>query len=322
MLSSDLEHAIAKTIAFFDVFSYPVSLAEIRDFLLQGPGNVSTADIIDALRDSSFLADIIACERGYYLLRTRQDLVGIRNQRYRIAEKKYGRALKAVQIIARVPFVRLISVVNSLAMSNADDQSDIDLFIAVQPGHVWTVRFIVTALLDIMGLRPKNDKKKDAICASFFASTDSYNMVGLQIADDPVTGLGDSYLAWWVSRCIPLYDEGGEGEKFFQANEWAASLFPYRRFYLTGRLRRVSMGIVSHSIKKSIEWFLALCGEGAERAARAIQWKILPKALREIVNSDTRVVMTDSILKFHQNDTRSEIRDQFIATCKKYGIRF
>jgi len=321
-MSAEIERAIAKTIAFFDVFSYPVSLAEIRDFLFQGRENVSTADILDTLRDSSFLADTIVCERGYYVLRGRQDLVTLRNQRYRIAEKKYARARAASKIIARVPFVRLVCVVNSLAMSNACAESDIDLFIATQPGHIWTVRFIVTALLDIMGLRPRTDKKKDAICASFFASADSYNMTGLQIIDDPATGLGDIYLAWWVSRCVPLYDEGGESAKFFQANKWAASLFPYRRAYLTSRLRMVSIGIVSRFIKKSIEWFLALFGDGAERAARAIQWKILPKALRDIVNGDTRVVMTDSILKFHQNDTRDEFREKYIATCKKYGICF
>lgn len=321
-MASDIDHAIARTIAFFDVFSYPVSLAEIRDFLFQSVASVSVADIHAALRDSFFLRERVVCTRGYYVLHGREHIVMLRNQRYRIAEKKYARALAAASLIARVPFVRLICVVNSLAMSNASIESDIDLFISTQPGRVWTIRFIVIALLQIFGLRPREDHKKDAICASFFAANDSYDFSQLQIPRDPATGLPDMYLAWWVSRCVPIYDEGREAEKFFHANIWAERVFPNRRVYRTSRLRMVHVGAGSQNAKRIVERCISFFGDMTEQAARAIQWKILPPTLRAIANIDTRVVMTDSILKFHQHDTRNEFRERFIATCKHYGIPF
>lgn len=319
-MPSDLEQTIAKTIAFFDVFSYPVNLSEIRDFLFQPTQSVLLEDIHDALRGSSYLKERIVFERGYYLLRGQESLVVLRNKRYRIAEKKYARALAATKIIARVPFVRLVCVVNSLAMSNASRESDIDLFISARAGHVWAVRFIVTALLHIMGLRPRENRKQDAICASFFVSDESYDLAELSIPHDSATGLHDLYLAWWASRCVPIYDEGGEAKKFFQANSWARSVFPYRREYLTSRLRTVSLGAGARWAKRFAERCLSLFSGSTERVARAIQWKILPQSLRAIVNKDTRVRMTDSILKFHQNDTRDDFRVRFIATCKKYDI--
>lgn len=319
-MPSDIERAIAQTIVFFDIFSYPLTLSEIRDFLFQPARNVSIADINEALRSSSFLNARIVRERGYYMVRGQERLVAVRNQRYRIAEKKYARARRAAALIARAPFVRLVCVVNSLAMSNASRESDIDLFISAQSGHVWTVRFIVTALLHIMGLRPKAGRRQDALCASFFASNDSYTMARLQIHDDTDGGLPDLYLAWWVSRCVPIYDSSDEAEKFFQANSWAASVFPYRREYRTSQLRTVELGAIARCVKAVIECCVSIFGRAAERAARSIQWSILPDSLRAIVNKDTRVVMTDSILKFHQNDTREEFRARFKSACRTYDI--
>ena len=46
--------------------------------------------------------------------------------------------------------------------------------------------------------------------------------------------------------------------------------------------------------------------------------KRLPLQLRKMANLDSRVVVTDEVLKFHDNDRRLQFRDAFESLLKRY----
>ena len=48
-----------------------------------------------------------------------------------------------------------------------------------------------------------------------------------------------------------------------------------------------------------------------ETLARRIQERRLPKQIAELANKDSRVVLNEFMLKFHENDRREEFRRQF-----------
>lgn len=54
-----------------------------------------------------------------------------------------------------------------------------------------------------------------------------------------------------------------------------------------------------------------------ERAAKWIQLRRLPARIRGMMNRDSRVIVTDFVLKFHDNDRRAEYRDKYNALCSE-----
>lgn len=62
----------------------------------------------------------------------------------------------ALRLLELFPQILLIGLCNSRAMGEADENSDIDLFIIAKKENLWTVRFIVTILTSILGVRRRN----------------------------------------------------------------------------------------------------------------------------------------------------------------------
>ena len=54
------------------------------------------------------------------------------------------------------PQIQMVALCNSRAMGEADENSDIDLFIIAKKGNLWTARCIVTVLSSLLGIRRRN----------------------------------------------------------------------------------------------------------------------------------------------------------------------
>ncbi len=82
-------------------------------------------------------------------------------------QRQIGRALA---VIRRLPFTRAIMLTGSVAEGRATELSDIDFFIQVEPGHLWSTRFFVTALLQLIGLRRTDHQIAGRICLNWFGT--------------------------------------------------------------------------------------------------------------------------------------------------------
>lgn len=321
MRTRSLEHTILSTICFFDALSYPLTITEIQEFLLFFPDEISATSIITVL-ESLCARSVIESSHGMYVLAGRRELIDLRQKKYVPNAKKYRIACRVSRLLACIPFVRMIGVVNTLAISIADEESDIDLFIVAKHKHIWLTRLLVVTLLAALKKRPTASKKKNKICTCFFASERALDFARLQIPPSLREGMPDIYFAWWVSRFVPIYDQGGYAKKVFDINTWAQELFPHRSQYLTIKERRVFLNAFEKFIKRFGELFFLCMGQASEHLARLFQLRILPQSIRTLSNLDTRVVLSDDVLKFHVRDMRESIRQKFLDTCKIYDIHF
>src|SRR3990172_6346966 len=149
-----LTEALVLTLAYFDALGMAVTAFEIWQNLIRF--KASYAEVLEELTKKP-LASIVTEARGFYSLRRPRDEVesgGIhpgyeqieqRFEKNKLSEFLWRRARSTAQWLTLVPFVRSISVANNVALDNAHPGSDIDLFITVQPGRLWTARFFVTA---------------------------------------------------------------------------------------------------------------------------------------------------------------------------------
>ncbi len=130
----DLQNAILQTVAYADVFDYPLTAREIHRYLTGIQAN--REDVEQILHESTLLPS----ENGYYTLPNRGELTRIRSRREKIAAQMWPQAIAYGRVIAHLPFVRMVAVTGSLAMNNVDRDPDIDYLIVTAAGRLWMVR--------------------------------------------------------------------------------------------------------------------------------------------------------------------------------------
>lgn len=303
-----LEQSILRTIAYFDMFNYPLTAWEIWKWGF-GPAAepYSYRAVEEELVKSPQLQEKLQQQSGLYFLQGRQGIVGTRQERYRLSLHKYKRARRYAVVLSRLPFVRAVAVCNSLATSNARAESDIDIFIITAPAHVWTVRLFAAGWAQLRKLRPQHHDRADKVCLSFFITQDVGDLSAVRNADDP-------YFTMWLATLVPLYDPQGLLEKLWQANNWALAALPHASPRAVAEQRRVRSSVLQRVLEAlaASAWF--------ERWAERFQQQRLPQHLRSLANTDTRVVLNQRMLKFHDNDRREQYAKQFTEQCARIGV--
>jgi len=294
-----LQQAIVKTLAYFDVFNFPLTDWEIYKYLY-------AEELIDKkisyfqVRETLAHLPAVEFKDGFYFLAGQSELAVLRKSRQLIAREKYQRARRVAKLFSVLPFIKMVAVCNSLAYDNTRLESDIDFFIITRANKVWTTRFYSTLLLKIFHLRPKVTNKRDKVCVNFIIGENALNLQPLMIADD-------IYFKYWIKQLVPLYNQGGIFRKFVKINDYlsqsinsAAPPFFYNK-------RKINEGTMSKFVKFILE--IINSGKWVENFCRRIQLKIMPLTLKTQAGKGTAVVINNSVLKFHEQDRRREYRD-------------
>lgn len=200
----------------------------------------------------------------------------------------------ALRLLELFPQILLIALCNSRAMGEADENSDIDLFIIAKKGNLWTVRFIVVTFTSILGVRRRNThglqkwtpeyivRTKDRFCLSFFITEEVINFDIIRLQPN------DPYLDRWIYTLIPLVNKNATYEHFMEAN-WVepSNTFTHSSWQLFWQ----KLG--------NIFWLLTFL----ENLIKKL-W--LPKTLRsyEKLGKPWWVIISDTMLKFHDQDVR------------------
>jgi hypothetical protein len=135
-----LKRAILETLAYSDVFNFPLNGAEIQRYL---PIRATVDDVANCLVQTT---DRIASSHGYYFLTGRKDLVDIREERARFSTPVFRRAIFYGRILAILPFIRMVGITGSLAVHNANEKADLDYMLVAASGRVWTARLFALLL--------------------------------------------------------------------------------------------------------------------------------------------------------------------------------
>ena len=232
---------------------------------------------------------------GFYFLAGREETLTTRHERYNIADKKFKRALKAAWWFGRLPWIKLVCLANQIGAHNMRAEGDLDFFIVTSPRRLWLARFFLNSVLTILNLRPTSRKFNNTLCLSFWVAGDNLDLSAYRLADDP-------YFRYWLAGLTPLLNRDATYEKLIAANGWLTQELPNWQPLAT--LPRRSLQATTKRAPHNIFNFL-------ENWAKQFQLAILPRALKEVSNQDTRVVINDHVFKAHLTDRRQE----FLAKC-------
>ena len=201
-----LEQAIWRTVAYVDLFDYPLTAVEIHRYLDGLPGKAT--EVAKTLVGSPALAAHLAHKDGYFFLPGRESIVAIRHARKRRAQQLWPSAIRYGRLIAQLPFVRMVAVTGSLAMNNVAEEADIDYFIVTENGRLWLTRALVIGIVRLAARRGV------VLCPNYFVTESALALPERNI-----------YTAREIVQMVPLF-----GclvyQQLRQQNCWASQFMP------------------------------------------------------------------------------------------------
>ena len=283
---------IIKIIVFFDIFDYPLTAKEIWQNInlecsLQNIENILSSSNIKQLSHKD----------GFYFLRNRDEIIQTRLKRINFAQRKIKLTKKIVQLFKFIPWIRMVAIGNMIGANNLRDNSDIDLFIITDAKRIWLARFFCVGIAQILGVRPHKNNTRDKICLSFFVSTESLNLKKLMLKNIQK----DLYFTYWLAGLMPIYDTDNTYAKFTQANSWIENYLPNWQAQNYKQSKKIKL------YKNILDFYIGRF----ESSFKKFQLKIMPQNLKKLMNKDTKVVVSDSILKLHVDDRRFDFYEKY-----------
>ena len=204
--SEDIQLAIIKSLAYSEVFNYPLNVEEIFQSL-----ELKLSDknhLIHELED--LITKRLVFKLGeFYSLKEDYHRLKLRLERNHRAEKFMPLAGFISRFIGSFPFVRAVFISGSLSKNSMNKDSDIDYFIVTKPGRLWTARTLLILFKKVFLF---NSYK--FYCLNYFIDSDN-----LEITDR------DLYIAHEIASLKPTYGKDC-CSSFFEINNWIYSFLP------------------------------------------------------------------------------------------------
>lgn len=273
-----MEFAKFKAILYADIFDCPLTKAQLKKWKI-------------ANQESGIRTQELGIEKtdGYYFLRGRGIIVSLRKKREEISRKKLTKARKVVNLLRKIPTIKMIALTGGLAMQNSKREDDIDLLIVAQRGALWLSRLLSILLLDLRGLRrrPGDTDFKDKICLNMFLEENYLTLPKLE---------QDLYGAHEVCQIKPLLNRDNAYERFLKANSWAKQYLPNAISIINGHRQLYPIPYPLYPL----EWL-----------AKFLQlWYMKRRRTTEVI--------TDHLLRFHPKDYRPMVLEEYQKRLRQY----
>jgi hypothetical protein len=201
-----LAAAVVETVAYSDLFDYPLTAPEIHRYL---SGVSASRAAVDALLDAAWMIPQRLERAGaFYTLPGRLPIVEIRQHRTQAAAALWAKAVAYGAQIAALPFVRMVAVTGALAVDNSNLDDDLDYLIVTEPGRLWLCRALIIGLVRVA------QRRGDVICPNYLLSERALTL------DDH-----SLYTAREVAQMVPLTGLPIY-QRLRQLNGWVESYLP------------------------------------------------------------------------------------------------
>ncbi|MEI7736583.1 MAG: hypothetical protein WCI49_14030 [Ferruginibacter sp.] len=204
-----LQSDILKTLAYFDIFHYPLKNEEVRNFL----SREVSQQLIDEQLTAMTEADIIYKIDEFYALHNDLFMVVRRRNGNKNALAAMQNAVKATKILSAFPFVEGLALSGSLSKNYADENTDIDFFIITRSNRLWIAR----TLMHIFYRFAKLAGKRDWFCMNYYIDE-----TALEIEEKNI------YTAIEIVTLIPMQG-AGTVQAFMNENNWTKNYLPAYR---------------------------------------------------------------------------------------------
>ncbi|MDB5221370.1 MAG: hypothetical protein JWN83_37 [Chitinophagaceae bacterium] len=201
-----IKNDILSTLAYFDIFTYPLQKREIWLFLPNFYEHAEFEMTLQALVDGSLIFKLAE----FYSLQNNYSIAQRRNNGNNKAQQLLITAKTVASRLAKFPFVRGVAVSGSLSKNFADDTSDIDLFIITAKNRLWLARTFMHCFKKLTFLV----NKQHFYCMNYFIEEDH-----VEIAEKNI------YTATEIATLLPLQGSASF-EKFYSDNAWIKTFLP------------------------------------------------------------------------------------------------
>ncbi|GGA99842.1 hypothetical protein [Puia dinghuensis] len=249
----ELRPSILKTLAYFDVFHYPLTLEDIRYFL-----DTEASETAVRLETEALLREGRLYRTGpFYSLQNDPTLAARRLRCESHADKLLVIANRGGKLLYQFPYVRGVYISGSLSKRCADEKADIDYFIITRANRLWIARTMMHIFKKLTYLRGHQHR----YCMNYYIDEEA-----LEIKEKNL------FTAIELLTLMPVCGNGSIAG-FFQANDWTTGYLPHyrNRSLETAAVHRSSL------LKRALERLLAnRLGDALENYFRKLtdrRWK-------------------------------------------------
>lgn len=221
-----MQKEITNVLRYFAYFNYPPTFEEVWTFLST---QITKHKLKEVLAELQKRKKIMVTDVSNFKFQVPRYTLGEYNNflkefefKVQSSKCKVDSVKLFVRILSRFPQIKLIGISGSVAMMNAKENDDIDLFIITQKKRIWTARFIAVLLAEFTGRRRRRNEKhtQNKICLNMFVDESN-----LSIPHKKQT----IYVAHEVLQMKPIMSKFSTYTRFLEANQWVYTFFPNAR---------------------------------------------------------------------------------------------
>ena len=257
---------------------------------------------------------------GYYCLKKRVGIISQRKKNLSEVEIKLERARTISKKLSQIPSILFIGVSGGLAAGSASKKDDIDLVVITKKNTLYTTRFLLLIILQVLGVRRSRNQKEtaDTICLNLL-----FDETVLSWFSDKQ----DIYTAREISQLLPLFERNDTYRRFLVSNNWIKKFMP-NVTQLTSSQRKQG---------SSKDFYVDSCTHSGIEDMHRNDSKITKVFSKIIINPffetifrfsqmslmkrhQTREILTKHVLAFHPNDYRIFILDRLRLKMRQLGL--
>lgn len=285
-----ISKSILKTLAYSDIFDYPLTSDEIWRFLIHDK-KISKKLIAETLASHLTGGNTVTLVKGFYCFSKRIDIIEKRIRREKESDQKLQFVRKIISYLSLIPTVYFIGISGALSMKNSERNDDIDLFVIAKKDTLWTTRLLILFLLEILGRRRRRFDKdvKNKICLNFLIDESAISFPKER---------QEVYSAHEIVQMIPVFQRNNAYGMFIQSNKWVEKFLP--NSLDTKKLRYKDVKKSKKSTPKILEFL-----------AKKLQ-------LWYMRRHQTKEIISDHFLAFHPLDYKNKILRAYEKRIKRY----
>lgn len=296
-----IERDILKTLLYFDIFCYPLSVQELYRYL---PSDSTTpSEIADACR-SQPLGALVREKDGLFCLKTTaaMDPFSLRRDNERRAQRYLAAARVMGFVLRQIPFVRSVMISGELSKGVMSPHGDIDYVVITAPRRVWIARSLCIAFKKIALLN-----RKKLFCVNHFVAEDH-----LPVAER------NRYTALEIATLRPLYNMN-LWRRYLASNDWIATFLPNADLPGETEDRSEHRGLVQRLLEAPLRGTL---GDALERRLHGF-WKSLWRRRYPDLPEETLAKLYRSeefISTAYAGDFLTRILGEYTHRLHRYGL--
>ena len=216
-MSNTFEAIVLETIRYFSFFKFAPDFGEIYTFLKKKSSKSGLASILENMAKKKVIK---RSQNGdLYTLPQYANRLKIYDLRFKNSKEKIDKIKPYIKLLSFFPQIKLVGLSGTVAMMNAYENDDIDLFTITARNRLFTGRIIALVLSQILGLRRTRTANyfKNKVCLNLF-----FDESDLRIPKYKQT----EYVSHEVLQMKPLINKNNTYERFLDKNKWVYNFFP------------------------------------------------------------------------------------------------